>query len=75
MVNRMRANRSHRDNRRSHHALDDVRLSKCVNCGAMHLRHTLCEKCGTYKGKKIVDMTALVAKRAEKNKKKEALAK
>ena len=75
MVNRMRANRSHRDNRRSHHALDDVRLSKCANCGAMHLRHTLCEKCGTYKGKKIVDMTALVAKKTEKSKKKEALAK
>ncbi len=70
MVNRMRANRSHRDNRRSHHALDDVRLSKCANCGAMHLRHTLCEKCGTYKGKKIVDMTAIIAKKAEKNKKK-----
>jgi hypothetical protein len=36
----------------------------------MHLRHTLCEKCGTYKGKKMVDMTAIIAKKAEKNKKK-----
>ncbi len=69
MVNRMRANRSHRDNRRSHHALDDVRLSKCQNCGSMHVRHVMCEKCGSYKGKKIVDMTALVAKKAEKKQK------
>ena len=70
MVNRMRANRAHRDNRRSHHALDDVRLSKCSNCGAMHLRHTMCEKCGTYRGKKIVDMTAAVAKKVTKSNKK-----
>lgn len=72
MVNRMRANRSHRDNRRSHHALDDVRLSKCANCGAMHVRHTICEKCGTYRGKKIVDMTAIVAKKTAKKQKTES---
>lgn len=71
----MRANRSHRGNRRSHHALDDVRLSKCANCGAMHLRHTLCEKCGTYRGKKIIDMTAVVATKVTKEKKKTAAAK
>ncbi len=74
MVNRMRANRSHTGNRRSHHALKNVRLSKCSNCAEMHLSHTLCEKCGYYGGKKIVDMTALVAKKAERNKKKEAVA-
>lgn len=66
MVNRMRATRAHRDNRRSHHALDDVRLSKCGNCGAMHIRHVLCEKCGTYRGKKIIDMTAVVAAKHKK---------
>lgn len=41
----------------------------------MHLRHTMCEKCGTYRGKKIVDMTAVVAKKVEKNKKKTTAAK
>ncbi len=71
MVNRMRANRSHRDNRRSHHALDDVRLSKCANCGSQHIRHTMCDKCGTYRGKKVIDMTALVAKKTSKKQKKE----
>ena len=68
MVNRMRATRAHRDNRRSHHALDDVRLSKCSNCSSMHIRHTLCTTCGSYRGKKIIDMTASVAKKAEKAK-------
>ncbi len=71
MVNRMRANRSHRDNRRSHHALDDVRLSKCANCASMHVRHTICEKCGTYRGKKVIDMTAIVAKNTAKKQKAE----
>ncbi len=66
----MRATRAHRDNRRSHHALEDVRLSKCVSCGSMHIRHTLCTVCGSYRGKKIVDMTAIVARKAEKDKKK-----
>lgn len=66
MVNRMRANRAHRDNRRSHHALEDVRVSKCKNCGASHIRHTMCDKCGMYRDKKVIDMTAIVAKSAEK---------
>jgi hypothetical protein len=35
----------------------------------------MCEKCGTYRGKKIVDMTAVVAKKVEKNKKKTTAAK
>jgi large subunit ribosomal protein L32 len=71
MVNRMRATRAHRDNRRSHHALSDVRLSKCQNCSAMHIRHTLCTNCGSYKGAKLVDMTAVIAKKAAKKKQKE----
>lgn len=71
----MRATRAHRDNRRSHHALDDVRLSKCSNCSAMHRSHTLCEKCGYYNGKKILDMTALVEKKAVKAKRKTEIAK
>jgi large subunit ribosomal protein L32 len=67
----MRATRAHRDNRRSHHALDDVRLSKCQNCQALHIRHTLCTTCGSYKGVKIMDMTAQIAKKAAKKKHKE----
>ncbi len=67
----MRATRAHRDNRRSHHALDDVRLSKCVDCGATHKRHTVCMTCGSYRGKKIIDMTAVAVKKAEKAKTRE----
>jgi hypothetical protein len=41
----------------------------------MHVRHTICEKCGVYRGKKIVDMTAIVAKNTAKRQKSEKTAK
>ena len=66
MVNRMRATRSHRDNRRSHHALVAGRVSKCSNCGASHQTHTLCMSCGWYNGRKVVDMAAQAVKKANK---------
>jgi hypothetical protein len=34
----------------------------------MHIRHTLCTTCGSYKGVKLVDMTAIIAKKAAKKK-------
>ena len=72
MVVRMRHTRAHSGNRRSHHALSEPRLSKCENCDAMHLRHHMCEKCGQYNGKLVVDIVAKAQKREEKRKKSEA---
>lgn len=71
MVNRMRATRAHRDNRRSHHALSDARLSKCSNCAALHRSHVMCGQCGYYKGRMVVDMKAAVDKKLNKAKAKE----
>ena len=68
MVNRMRATRSHRDNRRSHHGLNPVRLSKCSNCGALHQSHRICMNCGSYNGRKVLDLAAKAARRAAKAK-------
>ena len=68
MVNRMRATRAHRDNRRSHHAIDAARLSKCSNCTAMHLRHSMCAKCGYYRGRMVVDMKKKLDKKVAKAK-------
>lgn len=69
MVNRMRATRSHRDNRRSHHALNVVKLSKCQTCGALHQSHRICMNCGSYNGRKVIDLAAKAVRRAEKAKK------
>lgn len=60
MVNRMRATRAHRDNRRSHHALDDIRLTKDAKSGSVHLRHRMDPATGLYRGRKVVDMTPAV---------------
>lgn len=64
MVVRMRATRSHRDNRRSHHALTNPPLATC-ECGAKHLRHHACQACGKYRGRQVVDVVAR-AERAQK---------
>lgn len=62
----MRHTRGHTGNRRSHHALTEPRLSKCPNCNAMHLRHRICEACGQYKGKLVIDVASKTAKRLER---------
>jgi len=66
MVNRMRATRAHRDNRRSHHALDAARLSKCQNCGTLHRSHAICMECGWYNGRKVLDLAAKAAAKSAK---------
>ncbi len=58
MVNRMRANRSHRDNRRSHHALDATRTTVAKETGVAHLRHRVCLKTGMYRGRKVLDIAS-----------------
>ena len=65
---RMRHTRSHTRNRRSHHALKIPRLSKCVKCGALHLRHRMCVTCGSYKGREVIDVMSKILKKAEKKK-------
>jgi len=62
MVVRMRHTRAHTANRRSHHALEGARLSKCVKCEALHLRHQVCVSCGTYRGKTVMKLVKTMAK-------------
>jgi large subunit ribosomal protein L32 len=64
MVNHMRHTRSHTANRRSHHALSEARLSRCTNCNAEHVRHTLCPQCGQYRGRQVMDAAGAAQKRS-----------
>jgi len=50
----MRATRAHRDNRRSHHALDATRLTTDTKTGAVHQRHRADLVTGMYRGKKVI---------------------
>lgn len=62
MVNRMRANRSHRNNRRAHHALEEARVSTDKQSGVQHLRHRMSLDTGQYRGRKVLDMTPKIKK-------------
>lgn len=68
---RMRHTRAHTGNRRSHHALTAPRLSKCPKCSQDHLRHRVCENCGSYRGKEVIDVVAKLEKKDSKRKAKE----
>lgn len=61
---RMRINRSATGKRRSHHALKEVQLSTCANCGAAHRPHRMCAECGMYRGRQVVDVAAKKEDRA-----------
>jgi len=65
---RMRHTSGHTRNRRSHHAISAPRLSLCVKCGAHHIRHHMCDNCGTYRGIEIIDVLAKKTKKIEKAK-------
>lgn len=52
----MRVTSGHSANRRSHHALGELALSVCTNCGEKHVRHTACRNCGQYRGRVIFDV-------------------
>ncbi|MEK7650445.1 MAG: 50S ribosomal protein L32 [Patescibacteria group bacterium] len=68
MVVRMRHTHGHTRNRRSHHALEALPLVKCDKCSAMKLNHHLCEACGTYNGRVLIDVVAKLAKKEQKRK-------
>ena len=72
---RMRHTQSHRNNRRSHHGLEAVALAVCQKCRAKILPHRVCQNCGTYAGREIIDVLAKLTKKERKLKEKELKAK
>lgn len=65
MVVRMRHTRGHTNNRRSHHALSSPALTK-DEAGNPALRHRVSKATGTYRGRKVVDLSAKLEKRSKK---------
>jgi len=49
---------SKRNMRRSHHALVPVAFQECPNCGELKLPHNLCNACGHYNGREVVEIQA-----------------
>lgn len=68
MVVRMRHTKSHTANRRSHHALKAPKVVSDAKTGTVRLNHRLDMTTGMYKGRKVIDVVAKVAKKQAKAK-------
>lgn len=51
-----RHSRSRTRIRRSHDGLTAPGISTCSECGEPKLPHRLCSGCGSYKGRKVIDL-------------------
>lgn len=51
-----RTTKAARNQRRSHHALKEITLTKCEKCGKPVKPHHACANCGTYKKKEVIDI-------------------
>lgn len=58
-VPKKRTSRSRRDKRRAHDFLKvTAAVESCPSCGELKQRHNLCLKCGTYRGRVVVPVSA-----------------
>ena len=48
--------KARRDKRRAHHAISEITLAKCSNCGAFHKYHNACPECGYYRGRRVISI-------------------
>jgi large subunit ribosomal protein L32 len=48
--------RARRDNRRAHQARSLPPRSRCSRCGQMVLPHRVCDNCGHYAGRKVLEV-------------------
>ena len=71
MVIRMRHTKSKRNRVRSHHALKQARFNVCGQCGTSVTPHIVCQKCGYYRDRKVIDVLAKLDKKDRKKKEKE----
>ena len=54
-VPKFRTSKSKRNMRRSHHALKIPGSSVCPNCQAVKRSHNVCEACGHYRNRQVID--------------------
>lgn len=56
-VPKKRTSRRRRGMRRAHdHLKITAAVESCDNCGEAKLRHKVCESCGTYRGRQVLDV-------------------
>ena len=62
-VPKNRHTKSRRDRRRSHTKLVRQNKALCEKCNTPTLPHYVCEHCGTYKGRQVIDVLKKVTKK------------
>ena len=58
-VPKKKTSKSRRDMRRSHHALKSLARVECPNCGELKRPHHVCNACGYYREREVVEVTAV----------------
>lgn len=71
MVVRMKHTKGKRNRVRSHHALKSMKFTACQKCGKEILPHVMCENCGYYRGRQVIDVFAKLDKKERKKREKE----
>ncbi len=57
-VQQRRGSKHRKLKRRSHYKLSKPAIVKCPNCGEYKLAHKVCDSCGTYNGRQVVEVAA-----------------
>jgi large subunit ribosomal protein L32 len=67
----MKHTKGKRNRVRSHHALRHQKFVICGHCHKEKLPHIVCESCGYYNGRQVIDVLAKLDKKERKKKEKE----
>jgi large subunit ribosomal protein L32 len=54
-----RISKQRKRKRRTHYKIEAPNVVNCGNCGAPKLTHHMCDECGYYRGRPIVDKTVV----------------
>jgi len=58
-VPKKKVSKARRDTRRAHNfRLVAPNLVPCPNCGALMMPHRVCQNCGQYQGRQVINMEA-----------------
>jgi large subunit ribosomal protein L32 len=57
VVPKRKTSHSKRNKRRAHDALTAPHVVACPECGEPALRHRACRHCGTYRGRKVIEIS------------------
>ena len=60
-----RRTKTSKKDRASHFALKPKALTKCAKCGKPVLPHIACSKCGTYKGREVIEIKTKTKKKTK----------